>query len=43
MIEYSEMDQTMASVINQETGRLRYCWSNVCFNLSYISVLFNSL
>lgn len=29
MVEYSELDQTLASAINQETGRLRFCWSNV--------------
>ncbi|RVX02780.1 UDP-N-acetylglucosamine diphosphorylase 1 [Vitis vinifera] len=29
VVEYSELDPTLASAINQETGRLRYCWSNV--------------
>ena len=29
VVEYSELDSSMASAINQETGRLRYCWSNV--------------
>lgn len=31
VVEYSEMDAAMATEINQSTGRLRYCWSNVCF------------
>lgn len=29
VVEYSELDQSMASAINQRTGRLQYCWSNV--------------
>ena len=29
MVEYTELDPTLASAINQETGRLRFCWSNV--------------
>ncbi|KAK9156132.1 hypothetical protein Sjap_003612 [Stephania japonica] len=29
VVEYSELDATMSTAINQETGRLRYCWSNV--------------
>lgn len=29
VLEYSEMDSSMACEINQTTGRLRYCWSNV--------------
>lgn len=29
VVEYSEIDPSMASEINQETGRLRFCWSNV--------------
>lgn len=29
VVEYSEMEQSMASEINQITGRLRFCWSNV--------------
>lgn len=29
VLEYSEMDPAMTSEINQSTGRLRYCWSNV--------------
>jgi len=31
VVEYSEMDPSMTSEINQTTGRLRYCWSNVNF------------
>jgi len=31
VVEYSEMDAAMTTEINQSTGRLRYCWSNVCF------------
>lgn len=38
VVEYSELDPSMASLINQQTGRLRFCWSNVmsiitCFHL----------
>lgn len=29
MVEYSEMDSSLATAINQETGRLRFCWGNV--------------
>ncbi|KAK8699830.1 hypothetical protein V6N13_018244 [Hibiscus sabdariffa] len=29
VVEYSELDQSLASAINQQTGRLRFCWSNV--------------
>jgi UDP-N-acetylglucosamine/UDP-N-acetylgalactosamine diphosphorylase len=29
VVEYSEMDAAMTTEINQTTGRLRYCWSNV--------------
>ncbi|RZC45400.1 hypothetical protein C5167_038340 [Papaver somniferum] len=37
VVEYSEMDQSMTSAINQETGRLRYCWSNVlAFTMPFI-------
>ena len=31
VVEYSEMDAAMTTEINQTTGRLRYCWSNVRF------------
>ncbi|CAN7093603.1 UDP-N-acetylglucosamine diphosphorylase 1 [Brassica rapa] len=40
VVEYSELDQSMASAINQRTGRLQYCWSNVClhmFTLDFIN------
>lgn len=30
VVEYSELDPMLASAINQGTGRLRFCWSNVC-------------
>jgi UDP-N-acetylglucosamine/UDP-N-acetylgalactosamine diphosphorylase len=33
VVEYSEMDAAMTTEINQGTGRLRYCWSNVCLFL----------
>ena len=40
VVEYSEMDAAMTTEINQSTGRLRYCWSNVCFcPLAYRSLL----
>ncbi|KAK8563223.1 hypothetical protein V6N12_011276 [Hibiscus sabdariffa] len=26
VVEYSELDQSLASAINQQTGRLRFCW-----------------
>lgn len=29
VVEYSEMDSSLAFAINQETRRLRFCWSNV--------------
>ncbi|KAF8390883.1 hypothetical protein HHK36_023182 [Tetracentron sinense] len=29
VVEYSELDSSLACAINQETGRLRYCWSNI--------------
>lgn len=46
VVEYSEMDQSMTSAINQETGRLRYCWSNVClhmFTLDFLNQVANGL
>ncbi|KAJ4763472.1 UDP-N-acetylglucosamine pyrophosphorylase [Rhynchospora pubera] len=46
VLEYSEMDQNMCSEINQITGRLRYCWSNVClhlFTLDFLNHVANSL
>ncbi|GJN09533.1 hypothetical protein PR202_ga27548 [Eleusine coracana subsp. coracana] len=29
VVEYSEMDEAMKTEINQTTGHLRYCWSNI--------------
>ncbi|XP_008809596.2 UDP-N-acetylglucosamine diphosphorylase 1 isoform X1 [Phoenix dactylifera] len=46
VIEYSEMDPSMASEINQTTGRLRFCWSNVClhmFTLDFLNQVANGL
>ncbi|KAJ0975911.1 hypothetical protein J5N97_017876 [Dioscorea zingiberensis] len=46
VIEYSEMDPTTACEINQITGRLRYCWSNVClhmFTLDFLNQVANGL
>ncbi|KAM0950816.1 putative nucleotidyltransferase [Dioscorea sansibarensis] len=46
VIEYGEMDPTMACEINQITGRLRYCWSNVClhmFTLDFVNQVANGL
>ncbi|OVA05554.1 UTP--glucose-1-phosphate uridylyltransferase [Macleaya cordata] len=46
VVEYSELDQSMACAINQETGRLRYCWSNVClhmFTLDFLNQVANGL
>lgn len=42
VMEYSEMDSSLASAINQQTGRLRFCWSNVMpiINLYVIVNLF---
>jgi UDP-N-acetylglucosamine pyrophosphorylase len=37
VVEYSELDQSLASAINQQTGRLRFCWSNVMS----VSILFD--
>lgn len=43
MVEYSELDQSLASAINQETGRLRFCWSNVfSIILSFILLLISA-
>jgi len=43
VVEYSELDQSMASAINQRTGRLQYCWSNVnsFFLLLLLLILMN--
>lgn len=39
VVEYSELDQQTASAINQETGRLRFCWSNVCLHMFTLDFL----
>ncbi|KAJ8509688.1 hypothetical protein OPV22_000122 [Ensete ventricosum] len=46
VVEYSEMDASMTTEINQTTGRLRYCWSNVClhmFTLDFLNQVANGL
>ncbi|CAL9090753.1 unnamed protein product [Musa acuminata var. zebrina] len=46
VVEYSEMDASMTTEINQSTGRLRYCWSNVClhmFTLDFLNQVANGL
>ncbi|GAB2281292.1 UDP-N-acetylglucosamine diphosphorylase 1 [Dionaea muscipula] len=46
VVEYSELDPSLASAINQETGRLRFCWSNVClhmFTLGFLNHAANGL
>ncbi|XP_030550036.2 UDP-N-acetylglucosamine diphosphorylase 1 [Rhodamnia argentea] len=46
VVEYNELDPTLASAINQETGRLRFCWSNVClhmFTLDFLNQVANGL
>ncbi|KAK9756151.1 hypothetical protein RND81_01G077000 [Saponaria officinalis] len=46
VVEYSELDASMASAVNQTTGRLRYCWSNVClhmFTLDFLNSVANGL
>ncbi|XP_078436563.1 UDP-N-acetylglucosamine diphosphorylase 2-like isoform X2 [Wolffia australiana] len=46
VLEYSEMDASMACEINQTTGRLRYCWSNVClhmFTVDFLNLVVNGL
>ncbi|XP_020269639.1 UDP-N-acetylglucosamine diphosphorylase 1-like isoform X2 [Asparagus officinalis] len=46
VVEYSEMDPSVSSEINQITGRLRYCWSNVClhmFTLDFLNQVANGL
>ncbi|PIA35351.1 hypothetical protein AQUCO_03500026v1 [Aquilegia coerulea] len=46
VVEYSELDQQTACAINQETGRLRFCWSNVClhmFTLDFLNQVANGL
>ncbi|KAK4754343.1 hypothetical protein SAY87_002447 [Trapa incisa] len=39
VVEYSELDPSMTSEINQETGRLRYCWSNICLHMFTLDFL----
>ncbi|KAM7505675.1 hypothetical protein LguiB_004579 [Lonicera macranthoides] len=39
VVEYSELDPTLASAINQGTGRLRFCWSNVCLHMFTLDFL----
>ncbi|KAL1833869.1 hypothetical protein DCAR_0104003 [Daucus carota subsp. sativus] len=39
VVEYSELDSSLASAINQETGRLRFCWSNVCLHMFTVDFL----
>ncbi|KAJ6701075.1 UDP-N-ACETYLGLUCOSAMINE DIPHOSPHORYLASE 1 [Salix koriyanagi] len=36
VVEYNELDQSLASAINQQTGRLRFCWSNVCLHIQHL-------
>ncbi|KAH9318707.1 hypothetical protein KI387_020476, partial [Taxus chinensis] len=39
VLEYSEMDHSMAYAINQETGRLRYNLCNVCLHMFTLDFL----
>ncbi|MED6192312.1 UDP-N-acetylglucosamine diphosphorylase 1 [Stylosanthes scabra] len=46
VVEYSELDPSLASAVNQTTGRLRFCWSNVClhmFTLDFLNQVANGL
>ncbi|XP_009772440.1 UDP-N-acetylglucosamine diphosphorylase 1 [Nicotiana tabacum] len=46
VVEYSELDPSLCSAVNQETGRLRFCWSNVClhmFSLDFLNQVANGL
>ncbi|KAA3460997.1 UDP-N-acetylglucosamine diphosphorylase 2-like [Gossypium australe] len=46
VVEYSELDSSLASAVNQQTGRLRFCWSNVClhmFTLDFLSQVADDL
>jgi UDP-N-acetylglucosamine/UDP-N-acetylgalactosamine diphosphorylase len=46
VVEYSELDPSLASTVNQATGRLRFCWSNVClhmFTLDFLNQVANGL
>lgn len=40
VVEYSELDSSLASAINQQTGRLRFCWSNVMSAASLFHLVF---
>ncbi|KAK1326111.1 UDP-N-acetylglucosamine diphosphorylase 2 [Acorus calamus] len=39
VLEYGEMDPSMTLEINQITGRLRFCWSNVCLHMFTLDFL----
>lgn len=39
VVEYSELDPSVASAVNQETGRLHFCWSNVCLHMFTLDLL----
>ncbi|XWS40471.1 hypothetical protein CRYUN_Cryun18bG0142800 [Craigia yunnanensis] len=46
VVEYSELDPSLASAINQQTGRRRFCWSNVClhmFTLDFLNQVANGI
>ncbi|CAH2059326.1 unnamed protein product [Thlaspi arvense] len=46
VVEYTELDPSMASATNQQTGRLQFCWSNVClhmFTLDFLNQVANGL
>ncbi|TXG48341.1 hypothetical protein EZV62_027635 [Acer yangbiense] len=36
VVEYSELDSSLASAINQSTGRLRFCWSNLLVDDNFL-------
>lgn len=39
VVEYSELDSSLAYAINQESGRLRFNWSNVCMHIFSLEFL----
>ncbi|MCO5557784.1 hypothetical protein L7F22_011355 [Adiantum nelumboides] len=39
VVEYSELDHSLTYAINQETGRLRFNWSNVCLHMFSLEFL----
>ncbi|CAN8287488.1 unnamed protein product [Cochlearia groenlandica] len=46
VVEYTELDESMSSATNQQTGRLQFCWSNVClhmFTLDFLNQVANGL